>query len=216
MLGEDFLRQFDVEFDLANDRVRLHRAQDCNDVSLAYWTKEVAGEVAIEPIEDTRPRIHVTVMINDQPIGAFVDSGAAVSLLTKDDAAALGVTPDTHGVVDSGHARGVGAKSVPMWTGPFRSFAIGNESIPDVRLRFADFYRDASVTATGSRITRKVNRLEPMILGADFLRSHRTLIAHSQLRMYFTYSGGPVFRSDGATPATPSPERHAEPAGNSR
>lgn len=211
MLGEDFLRQFDVEFDLAHDRVRLHRAENCGDVALAYWTKDVPGEVAIEPIEDARPRIHVAVAINDQPIGAFVDSGAAVSLLTQDDAAALGVTPETKGVVESGKARGVGAKLVPMWSGPFRSFAIGNESIPDVRLLFADFYRDASVTATGSRITRKVSQLEPMILGADFLRSHRTLIAHSQLRMYFTYSGGPVFRADAPPPAAVVPGRESGP-----
>jgi hypothetical protein len=30
-------------------------------------------------------------------------------------------------------------------------------------------------------------------LGADFLRSHRVLVAHSQRKMYFTYAGGPVF-----------------------
>ena len=32
-----------------------------------------------------------------------------------------------------------------------------------------------------------------MLLGYDFLRSHRVLVAHSQHRIYFTYSGGPVF-----------------------
>jgi hypothetical protein len=37
-------------------------------------------------------------------------------------------------------------------------------------------------------------RDEPeMLLGADFLRSHRVLIAASQHLLYFTYSGGPVF-----------------------
>ena len=28
-----------------------------------------------------------------------------------------------------------------------------------------------------------------MLLGADFLRSHRVLVAHSQREMYFTYAG---------------------------
>jgi len=32
-----------------------------------------------------------------------------------------------------------------------------------------------------------------MLLGADFLRSHRVLLAISQRKMYFTYSGGKVF-----------------------
>ena len=39
-----------------------------------------------------------------------------------------------------------------------------------------------------------------MLLGADFLRSHRVLIAHSQQQMYFTYAGGTVFRARIVTP----------------
>ena len=34
-----------------------------------------------------------------------------------------------------------------------------------------------------------------MLLGADFLRSHRVLVSHSQRKLYFTYLGGPVFQS---------------------
>ena len=33
-----------------------------------------------------------------------------------------------------------------------------------------------------------------MLLGADFLRAHRVLVAHSQRKLYFTYTGGPVFQ----------------------
>jgi hypothetical protein len=32
-----------------------------------------------------------------------------------------------------------------------------------------------------------------MLLGADFLRVHRALIAYSQRKVYFTYTGGTVF-----------------------
>jgi len=32
-----------------------------------------------------------------------------------------------------------------------------------------------------------------VLLGADFLRGHRVLIAHSQRKMYFTHAGGTVF-----------------------
>ena len=32
-----------------------------------------------------------------------------------------------------------------------------------------------------------------MILGVDFLRSHRVFIANSQRKVYFTYTGGTVF-----------------------
>jgi len=38
-----------------------------------------------------------------------------------------------------------------------------------------------------------------LLLGADFLRAHRVLIAHGQRRMYFEYVSGTVF------PTTPGP-----------
>jgi hypothetical protein len=43
-----------------------------------------------------------------------------------------------------------------------------------------------------------------MLLGADFLRSHRVLVAHSQRKIYFTYTGGPVFQLN--RPAAPGTE----------
>jgi hypothetical protein len=46
-----------------------------------------------------------------------------------------------------------------------------------------------------------------MLLGADFLRAHRTLVAHSQQRLYFTYVGGPVFLAEPAAPrSAPRPD----------
>jgi tetratricopeptide (TPR) repeat protein len=41
-----------------------------------------------------------------------------------------------------------------------------------------------------------------MLIGADFMLSHRIYIARSQDKLYFTYNGGPVFRLDSA-PAPP-------------
>jgi predicted aspartyl protease len=213
LLGEDFLHRFDVEFDLAHRVVRLFQPRDCNGVSLAYWSKEAVGEVEIEPIDDARPRINLTVAINGLPIAAILDSGASTSVLTRQDAAALGVTPDSPGVVASQPSQGLGAKTVALWTGAFQTFAIGNESIPDVRIRFADLYKDATYSETGSRVAKKASRGQPMLLGADFLQAHRTLVAHSQHRLYFTYSGGPVFVTDAAIPRpVPRPDAAAGPA----
>jgi hypothetical protein len=55
------------------------------------------------------------------------------------------------------------------------------EVIRDARIGIADF-------------TPELARLTPeVILGTDFLRAHRVLVARSQRRVYFTPSGGPVF-----------------------
>jgi predicted aspartyl protease len=212
LLGEDFLRNFDVEFDLAHRAVRLYKSSDCDGVSLAYWTKDVPGEVAMEPVSESRPRIAFTVQLNGRPIDAILDSGAGASVLTKRDAAAAGVTPDTPGVVSGHSSRGLGARSVDAWIGTFESFAIGNERIPDVRIRFADLYGQTTFTATGSRIAKNVAQTEPMLLGADFLRAHRTLVAHSQRKLYFTYTGGPVFLVGPAASRPPAPRPDGDPS----
>jgi len=108
ILGEDFLHKFDVEFDLAHDAVRLFQPKDCDGASLAYWTRDAAGEVEIESVSDTRPQIVLIVQVNGHPVRAMLDSGAAASVLTKRDAAAVGVTPETPGVVAAGKSQALG------------------------------------------------------------------------------------------------------------
>lgn len=204
-LGEDFFDQVDVEFDLAHGAVRLFQPKNCDGVSLAYWTSEEPREVAIEPIYEMSPRIFVTVQINGQPVKAMLDSGASQSALTKTDAARLGVTPETPGVVAIQSGRGLGPKKVDTWIAPFDSVVIGNEIINHVHLAFSDLYKDTTYTSIGSRLGQNVSSEQPMLLGADFLRAHRVLVSHSQRKMYFTYLSGPVF----ATPRPP--ESGAEP-----
>ena len=55
------------------------------------------------------------------------------------------------------------------------TFAVGDELIRDPALRSANI------------------GLRDMVLGLDFLRAHRVLVANSQGRIYFTYNGGRVF-----------------------
>src|SRR5260370_11085201 len=134
----------------------------------------------------------LTVQINGEPVKALLDSGAALSLLDKADAARLGVTPETPGVTATGSGFGMGKKGFDSWVGPFRSFTIGNETIRDTQIRFSDMSPTYSVT--GSNLQARVRVWHSMLLGADFLRSHRVLVAHSQRKIYFTYAGGPVFQ----------------------
>jgi clan AA aspartic protease (TIGR02281 family) len=189
LLGDDFFQQVDVEFDLAHNAVRIYETRDCEGVSLAYWATEPAGEVPIEAGE----RIRLTVTINGKPVRAQLDSGAGYSMLAKPDAARLGVTPESTGVVAGGCVRGMGAKQTDSWIGQFESFAIGNERIRNPRIRFADLWQHVTYTETGSRLPQRLAGHPDLLLGADFLRAHRVLVARSQRKMYFTYAGGTVF-----------------------
>ena len=176
LLGDDFFQHFDVEFDLAHSAVRLFLAKDCV-ASMAYWTTDAVGELAIEPVKEAQPRIVFIVQINRRPVRAVLDSGAANTLLNKSVAAQLGVAPGMPGVVAAGRTSGVGKSAVDVWIAPFQSLAIGSETIADAIIPFAELPNEI-----------------PMLLGADFLRAHRVLVAHSQRKVYFTYAGGPMFQ----------------------
>jgi predicted aspartyl protease len=193
LLGEDFFHKVDVEFDLAAGAVRLYQSKDCDGVSLAYWAANGAGQVEIEDVDGNHPQIVLTVQINGQPLRALLDSGASSSMLPMSDATQLGVTPQTPGVI-ARTASGLGAKTIDSWIGPFESFTIGDETIRNPQIRFADLWKDTTYGETGSRLQRQVG-LRPMLLGADFLLAHRVLVAHSQRRIYFTTAGVPMFQS---------------------
>jgi predicted aspartyl protease len=188
-LGDDFFNQVDIEFDLAHNAVRLYETKDCDGVSLAYWTTEPAGEVPIE----AGSKISLPIAINGKPVRAELDSGASYSVLSRADAAGLGVTPESLGVVAGGCVTGLGKRQMDSWIGLFESFAIGNEIIRNPRIRFADLWQYTTYTETGSRLPTRVAGQPDMLLGADFLRAHRVLIARSQRKMYFTHAGGTVF-----------------------
>ena len=183
LLGYDFFQQVDIEFDLPNDTVRLFQAEDCGNVSLAYWARGTADVVSL-------------AIDNDRAQLAELDSGASRSVVSRLVAAQIGVTPDTPATRAIGASGGVGAGRPEQWIGAFQSFVIGGEMIRNPEIRFTDL--SIASTQTGSRVAVRED-LRDMLLGLDFLRAHRVYVAHSQGRLYFTYSGGPVF-SDPPTP----------------
>ena len=199
LLGEDFFRQFDVEFDLPHNTVRLFQARDCEGSSLAYWAPAGAAEVELEIDATAIPQIQVRVEINGRRFVALLDSGAYRTVLVQSAAESIGVTPTSPGVATAGCFGGGGKRRIETWIGPFDSFRIGPENIRDPKLYFADVFRYSTYTETGSRLPRSGVHAD-MLLGADFLRAHRVLIAHSQRKMYFEYVSGTVFPTRPAPP----------------
>jgi predicted aspartyl protease len=211
LLGDDFFQQVDVEFDLAHNAIRLYETKDCEGMSLAYWATEPAGEVPIE----AGSSIRFTVAINGKPVRAELDSGATASVLTKADAARLGVTPESPGTVPGNCITdGDSKRTLESWVGQFESFTIGNERIRNPNIRFADLWKHATYTETGSRLPTRLAGQPDILLGADFLRAHRVLVARSQRKMYFTYAGGTVFPSKpskGCNQSSPGDPRIGQP-----
>jgi lipoprotein NlpI/predicted aspartyl protease len=186
LLGLEFFKDIELEFDLPQNMLRLFQAKDCDGVSLAYWAPGAASEVPIK----VGGHLLVTVEINGKRMTAALDSGASRSFVTSADAARAGVTSESSGVIAGGCVLGFGEKGVDSWIGQFETFVIGNEVIRNPKIHFADLWK--YTTYTIGRMPRRAIG-EDMILGADFLRAHRVLISQRQRKMYFTYTGGTVF-----------------------
>jgi tetratricopeptide (TPR) repeat protein len=127
-------------------------------------------------------QLFVRVRVNGQEMTAIIDSGAPLTSVFRHAAERVGVVPEELDLQEVGTTSGFGQRSFRTWVGRFDTFEIGDESIRNARLRIID------------RARLNYGRNIEVILGGDFLRSHRVLAAYSQRKIYFSYLGGPVFQ----------------------
>jgi tetratricopeptide (TPR) repeat protein/predicted aspartyl protease len=197
VIGQNLLRNSDVEYDFANGMVRLLRPDTaCRQTNLAYWAKgEASSEIPIESTDVRAPHTIGTAWVNGVKMRVMFDSGAASSFLSRSAAERAGVRIEGPNVVPGGAASGIGTRAVQTWIAPFAEFRIGEETIRNTHLRIGD---------TGLEVD--------MLLGDDFFLSHRIYVATSQNRLFFTYNGGPVFNLTTTPPKLPAPMPTPVPA----
>jgi len=200
LIGWDLLQHWDVEFDLAHHVIRLLTPDGCKGDDVAYW----ASAYSKAPLgwnEMYDPEIKLDVLLNGRREQAELDSGAERSTVTPEAAAQAGVTPETK---PEDQSYGLGPAAISVSTATFKTFSIGGEEIKNARIEVADMFSKDTYTETGSLLRHQVEDLPQMLLGADFLRAHRVMIATDQRVAYFTYAGDPVFDL-GQARAAPSP-----------
>lgn len=204
ILGTNVLFQNDVELLLKDDTIHLFRPQDCLDTYLGYWDKDAI----VLPMLDNRRaddlRAMITVEVNGKPLRALLDTGATHSMIDEKAAAMLGVTKPA--TAAETRIVGVGAREQSSWVGTFKSVTIGPEEIRNAKLAVMDLWASARKDM-GYSGSDYLTHSEQVVLGADFLSSHRVLFANSQRRVYLTHVGGPVFKA-GANDA-PAAQRPA-------
>jgi predicted aspartyl protease len=184
LVGQNLLHTSDDEYDLKGGVLRLVRPQGCEAANLAYWaTPEMTYSVV--PLEATGHYggAHNIAMItvNGQQMRAFFDTGAATSFITAHAAARAGVRTSDEGVTPTGQGHGIDG-DLKTWVAKFASVKIGDEEIKNGKLTI------------GESVANDFD----VLIGADFFLAHHVYVANSQGKLYFTYSGGPVFRT--ATP----------------
>ena len=179
ILGDDFFKNLDLEFDYPKGVIRLFHAKDCKGTRLGYWDAN-ALEVPLEG----DGRIVFPVKINGRDASAMLDSGAAGSVVSLSFAGRLGITQHSPGVAPSQCAMGIGQGIVASWVARFESVAIGAQAIRNPNLLIQEILPELEHTRYAA---------PELILGTDFLRAHRVLVARSQEKVYFSYTGGLVF-----------------------
>lgn len=186
IVGADFLLQADLEVSLAERVIRLFRPRDCADTFLAYWADD-AVVVPLNPSFKGSQNLSFTVELNGVRLNAIIDTGSALTMVSADAARKAGVADDHPSSQDGGTAVGVGSERAALRRVIFSTFGIGGEII-----------RDAELLVARHAIARDTE----VVLGTDFLRTHRVLFAMSQRLLYVNYLGGDVFaRNSRAIPA---------------
>jgi predicted aspartyl protease len=205
ILGANVLFQNDVELLLKDKTIHLFRPQDCHDTYLGYWDKDAI----VLPMLDNRSasdlRAMITVEVNGKPMRALLDTGAQVSVIDQKAAERAGVTKPAD--AQERTLNGIGTRRLPTWQGTFQVVAIGPEEIRNTKLSVTDLW-GAARKDLGYWGSESLTHMPEVVLGADFLTSHRVLFANSQRRVYLTHLGGPVFKSSAGGHA-PAPEPSA-------
>jgi predicted aspartyl protease len=193
VLGANFFWHFTTEFDLAHGVIRLLQPIDCKPEQLVYWDQSYFL-ANIESMTSDDPWIITRVTVNGTRLRALLDSGAATSFISTIAARQAGVTTDSPGVVPSTPVHGLATQPLPTWIGRFDSFSVGNETIRNARIRMGDLFGADRDPKLGTRIAQSDDRLPDMILGEDFLQSHRVVVLPREHAALFTYNGGTVFQ----------------------
>ena len=192
ILGEDFLSNFVTEFDLAHGAIRLLQAPKCRSEQMIYWNQPYSLAHLSAP-SGLDPHINVEVKVNGRQVLGMLDSGSSVSSMTRSAAAQVGAT--------------TGANGGPIAT--VDSLSIGDETVRNVKLRTGDLFSNDKVSSTGSNVPQHLDT-PSLIIGGDFLLSHRVLVRYKERELLFTYNGGPIFQAIGA--ASPTGSEAAKPS----
>lgn len=178
VIGQNLLGQRDVEYDLPHGAIRLFQTKACQKTNLAYWIRPGEAVSVMDLADWAASGFHTvgSVTINNRSVRAIFDTGAGATIMSLAAAARAGLKPDMPGATPGGMEHGFGRKAVRTWIVPVKTLKIGDEQIERARLRIGDI-------GTGV----------DMLIGADFFISHRVFVSNAVHKMFFSYTGGPIF-----------------------
>jgi hypothetical protein len=195
IVGSDIWYRDDLEISVREGVLRVFHPEGCKDSFLAYWDANAAStEILANPPDENR--VFIAVKINDHEFRAVIDTGAALSVIDAPAAERLGVTPQSPGVAKGPDVIGFGGRTIPTLVARFETLVIGEETIGKPRLYIANIKGAAIAEARSRETAKELEKEADVILGLDFLRSHRVLLSVSQHVAYFSHVTPEAFVDD--------------------
>ena len=175
LLGTDFLGGFDLDLDLPHRRMALYRVTGC-DGQLRPWPAgdgtagaEMSGYDTIVGSQPIRDSLIIPVQLDGRPLGAEIDSGSTISLLTTSGIDRMGLTPDVLVRDPEGSVHGVGRFAVVTRRHRFGVLRVGAEHIANPAIWAAPVH---------------ILPIIDILLGEDWLGRHRVWLSYATSRVF--------------------------------
>ena len=164
LLGADFLADYEIDLDLAHRRISLFAPPPCP-VGAPAWSTTYSTIAANRSLHD---RLFFRVRLDGRPLAALIDTGAQLTTLDADTAAAVGVTGLSLARDPVTTLRGATAEPVTSRAHRFAELQIDSEML-----------RDQTIM-----VTRLGLQDADLVLGADFLRWQRVWLSYASHRIF--------------------------------
>ncbi len=164
VLSANFLSQYDLEFDVPHGRLTLYRVSECKGDFLDWKPPAFRIRITRSPPN----HVEVPVVIDGHTVNALFDTGAWESVVKTEIAEGLGISSAELAMDPGGDSGGVDQNRFAYYRHAFDMVRIGEETFHHWPLDVAPF------TLPG----------ESMLLGADYLRSHRVWLSYATNQLF--------------------------------
>jgi predicted aspartyl protease len=173
ILGNDFLRHFDVEINLRASEMVLYPHDEKGQTTIA----RLKGLTAVPNTAEMDGFIAFEASVEGKPVSAILDTGAPATIVNWPTAKQAGVTPESEGVTRREQGTGGrGTQKAETFNYQFKEVAAGPTRFPAGELRIADL---PIFKALG------MNEKPSMILGLDLLQKRVLFVSYSTKKIYF-------------------------------
>lgn len=165
LFGVSVLSVFEVDLDLPNGLVTLYAGHLCPDTVAPEWA---GSAVVMDASRSERGRFTVPVTVDGHEFKALLDTGAALSLVSSEAAAAIGVSAAVLAGDPTALLAGTGPGATRAAVHRFGSIVIAGE-------RFA---------GPALAVTDLPDRGFDMIIGSDYLAHRHIWLSYARRRAY--------------------------------